>query len=551
MRSLRNRFSDGGKFSSSDVIAGLTLAAIGIPEVMGYTKIIGTPVVTGLYTMFLPALAFALLGSSRRLVVGADSATAAIVASSLAATQLSPGTDYVALTSLIAFCAGLLLLLSRLLRLGFLSNFLSQTVLVGFLSGVGVRVLLSQVPAMLKIAPPAVGGLGGIWHLITHVSFLQPLTSLISLAVVASIVICKKILPRLPAPLLVLACVLGVSAYFDLARWGVQLVGTVPGGLPAFRLPDFSLAPLSIVGTIAFSCFIVILAQSAATSSAYAFRYQEQFDEDEDLVGLGIANLTAALSGTFVVNGSPTRTALVDAAGAKSQFAQLTSAVTVLLVLLFFTRPLAFIPDAALSSVVFIIGLKLIDHRGLKDIFLQSRMEFWLAAATLLTVVLIGVEQGILFALLLSLLYHVRRSYKPNTDLLFKDEFGHWLPRALNTANATSTGMIVYWFGADLFYANVTHFISEVHELLSAPTSTEAPPIHLLVIDAGAITGVDYSAAKHILKLQNELKNRHIQLAWAHVSPGLRRDMDRHLILDASALFETLRECVEHYKVNR
>jgi len=513
-----------------DILAGLTLAAIGIPEVMGYTKIIGTPVVTGLYTLLIPALIFALLGSSRRLVVGADSATAAIVGSALMAMALPTGSEYLALASLVAFLAGMMLLLARVLRLGFLSNFLSQTVLVGFLTGVGLRVMLSQIPTMLHAV---------------HVSELHLPTVFISLSVLILLASFERWAPRFPAPLLALVAVLIVGANLDFEQLGVKTLGPVATGLPHFSWPDLSFERISAVFSISFACFIVILAQSAATASAYAFRHQDSFDEDQDLLGLGFANITSALSGSFVVNGSPTRTAIVDSAGGSSQLAQVTSAVMALFTLLFLTRPLAHLPEAVLSAVVFMIGVKLVDHRGMKDIFLQSPLEFWLSTLTCATVVFIGVEQGILLALVLSLLNHVRRSYKPNTTVLCKDSQGHWMPKSLAQERQDIPGVVVYWFGADLFYANVTHFVSEVRRLVQ-----DSPkPIRLLVIDAGAITGIDYTAAKHVLNLDQELRSKKIKVAWAHVSAGLRKDMKRHQLLNEDSLFETLRECLAALQV--
>lgn len=528
-------------FRLKDVLAGLALAAIGIPEVMGYTKIIGTPVVTGLYTMIFPAIAFAFFGSSKRLVVGADSATAAIVASTLIGVAAPMTTDYVALTSLIALSAGVMLLLARVLRLGFLANFLSQTVLAGFLTGVGFQVMLGQLPSMLDINPPQGKGLERLSEFaaqIFHLHFPSVLTAFSTLVFIG---VSRRATKKIPAPLIALVIAIAASAYFDLAQFGLKMVGDVPSGFPPFSMPSVLTFPGRVVLSIAFSCFIVILAQSAATSSAYAFGYQDDFDEDRDLVGLGLANIVASLTGAFVVNGSPTRTAIVDEAGGRTQVAQLTAALAAVVVLLFLTKPLAYLPNAVLSAVVFVIGAHLIDRRGLSEIFNQSKMEFWLAVATCLTVLILGVEEGILLSVLLSLLYHVRRSYRPKTDVLVKDELGNWRSRAQLSDPQDIPGVLVYWFGADLFYANVGHFLSEIQELLRRPIAGGGR-LQLLIIDAGAITGIDYSAARRVDRLKTQLSEQNIRLAWAHVSKGLRNDMKRHLILDEGTLYETLRE---------
>jgi MFS superfamily sulfate permease-like transporter len=349
-----------------DIIAGITLAALGIPEVMGYTKIIGTPVITGLYTLFLPVLAYALFGSSRHLVVAADSATAAMVAAGLASRSFTANTPrYVALTSLIGLVTAGILLMARVLRLGFLADFLSRTVLVGFLSGVGIQVALGELHEMLGVEQGGHGFLRQLLFTFQHLSDTHLPTLFISLAVLAVIVGFDIAAPRLPGALL---AVIGMTVASALFRWsdrGIGVVGALPSGLPRLGLPDVNWTDITLVLPIAFSCFIVTLAQSAATSRAYALRYRDNFSQNVDLVSLSFANAAAGCSSTFVVNGSPTKTAIVDTAGGRSQWSQVTMATVVLMVLLFFTRPLSYLPDAVLVAIVFLIGVKLVDLRGL------------------------------------------------------------------------------------------------------------------------------------------------------------------------------------------
>ena len=334
---------------------------------MGYTKIIGTPVITGLYTLFFPVLVFALFGSSRHLVVSADSATAAMVAAALASLSFTANTPrYIELTSLIGIVAAAILLLARILRLGFLADFLSRTVLVGFLSGVGVQVAVGELHEMLGIEKGGPGFFGQLLFTLDHVRDTHLPSLFIALSVLVIIVLFEFTAPRFPGALLAVIGMTSASAYFHWADHGVHVVGAVPSGLPRFALPHLSYSDAIMVLPISFSCFIVILAQSAATSRAYALKYRDEFSQNLDLVGLSLANAAAGCSSAFVVNGSPTKTAMVDAAGGRSQWSHLTTATVVLLVLLFFTRPLSFLPNAVLAAIVFLIGVKLIDHRGLK-----------------------------------------------------------------------------------------------------------------------------------------------------------------------------------------
>jgi high affinity sulfate transporter 1 len=527
-----------------EMVAGITLATLGIPEVMGYTKIIGTPVITGLYTLLLPVLAYAVFGSSRHLVVAADSATAAMVFAALA--SHAGGPRYVALTSLVALVAGGLLLLARALRLGFLADFLSRTVLVGFLSGVGAQVALAELPGVFGLEHGGTGFWGRMFFTAEHLREIDPASVSIALCVLATIIACERYFPRFPGALLAVAGAIAASAMFHWGNHGVKLVGDVPGGLPQFGLPDVAWNDVPLVLTVAFSCCIVILAQSAATARAYAFRYGEGFDENTDLVGLGLANLAAGLSGTFVVNGSPTKTAMVDAAGGRSQVAHLTTAATVLVVLLFLTKPLSFLPNAVLAAIVLLIGVKLIDLRGLAEIRRKSRHEFAVAIAVAAIVLVIGVEQGIMAAIVLSLLVHVRKGYRPHTAVILTDPLEHWRMEPVGPGKMIEPGLVMYWFGADLYYANANYFAEQAFRL-----ATQSPsPVRWLVVDAGPVTDIDYSAGKMLKELQRELAARGVALVFTRVSEGLRRDFDRQQITDAIGIhrmFASRRDCLAAY----
>jgi len=514
--------------------------------VMGYTKIIETPVITGLYTMFLPVLAFAIFGSSRHLVVAADSATAVMVATALTSLAAPYSPRYVTLTALVALVAGAMLLLARLLRLGFLSDFLSRTVLAGFLTGVGVQVALGQLHGMLGLEKGGNGFLGSQLFMFQHLPETHWPSAIISLCVLAVIIGGKRIADHFPGALLAVVAAIAVSFAFHLEKSGVKIVGEVPGGLPRLHLPDVSWNDLPIVLSVSLSCFIVILAQSAATSRAYALRYRDQFDENRDLVGLALANAAAACSGTFVVNGSPTKTAIVDVAGGRSQLSHLATATVVLLVLLFLTGPLSYLPEPVLATIVFLIGVKLIDYRGLSEIYRKSQEEFRLAIITAATVVFIGVEEGILLAVVLSLLEHVRHGYRPHTAVLVRHPDDHWWMEKPSPGKLAEPGVVIYWFGADLYYANANYFAERARALVIDLET----PVHWFVLDAGAIAAIDCSAGSTLGELHQDLAAKGVSLVLAHVNDELRRQLDRHgltEIIGTDRLFETIRECLAAY----
>lgn len=514
----------------TEILAGLTFACLAIPEVMGYTKIAGTPVITGLYTILIPMALFAIFGSSRHLVVGADSATAAITASALAGMAVSGSSEYLALASLLALMAACLLIAARIIGLGFLADFLSRTVLVGFLTGVGIQVATGEIPGMLGISAEGHGTFAKLQGLFQNLSEFSWPTVAVSMSVLCTVVGCAWASRKVPGPLIAIAGVILCSWQFQFDAAGISVLGAVPSGLPSFSIPnvDWSWTLVKQLLPTALSIFVVILAQSAATSRAYAARYDETFNENTDLFGLGLANLGAAFSGTFVVNGSPTKTEMVASAGGRSQIAQLTTVVIVLLVILFLTGPLAFLPNAALSAVVFLIGVKLIDVKGLATIYRQARSEFWIAVATAAVVVAVGVEQGIIFAMVLSLVDHTRRGYRPKNSVIVKAESGGWHSKSLTSPNQFELGLVIYRFSHGMYYANMQLFTDEVTGIVQ----NSSPDISWFCIDASAIDEADFTAGYTLRSVAGLLKEKNIRLVFTLVEADVKAELDRYGVTD-------------------
>jgi high affinity sulfate transporter 1 len=525
--------------ATRDALAGINLAAMSLPQALGYARIAGAPVVTGLYTLLLPLVAFATLGSSRYLVVAADSATAAILAGGLSRMAPLGSEHYVALAGMVALLTAGSLLLARLFKLGFLADFLSQTVLVGFLAGVGVQVGIAMLGEMLGVEVDSTTTVGQLADVARNLPRVHAPTLGVSGAVVAIVLLSRRLAPRLPGPLLAVVGAIAASAAFDLSGHGVTLVQGITGGLPSLGLPQVSWREIPPLLPLVASCFLVIVAQSAATARAYASRHHQMVDENADLVGLSAANAVAALSGTFVVNGSPTQTAMVERSGGRSQVTHLAMAAVVALVLVFLTHPLRFLPRSVLGAIVLTIAMGLVDLRALRDIHRESPGEFRLALVTAMVVVLIGVEQGVVLAMALSLFRHVRHSYRPHTAVLV-EEGGQWRPIPAIPGALSAPGLIVFQFGADLFYANASGFAADVRALVEADSTT----VRWLVVDAGAITSIDYSAARVLRDLHEELVRHGVALVLVHTQPSLRGDLQRHRLNDvigADRIFETLR----------
>jgi SulP family sulfate permease len=529
-----------------DALAGIELAAMSIPQALGYTSIAGMPAVTGFYTLLLPLLAFATFGSSRYLVVAADSATAAILAGGVSGMAPLASAKYVALAGTVALLTAGFLLVARLLRLGFIADFLSQTVLVGFLTGVGFQVGIAVLGEMLGLEVHSRRSVLQLAQVIRGLPHVHLPSLLLSAAVVGSVLTLGRFAPRIPGPLIAVAGAISASAFWDFAARGIAVIGPVAGGLPHLGLPNVSWHEVELLIPVAGSCFVMIVAQSAAVARIYATRNHQLLDENADLVGLCVANTAAGLSGTFVVNGSPTQTAMVENSGGRSQLAHVAAAAVVALVLLFFTRPLQYLPRCVLGAIVFIVAIRLVDLRGLRSIRNESPGEFLLAVATTGVVVLVGVERGIVFAMVLSLLRIVHHSYRPHTAVLMKGEAGLWQLIPVVPGAVTEPGLVIYRFGAPLFYANAGGFSDEIRLLVGpAPSS-----VRWVIVDAGAITHVDYTAARVVRELQQNLAERHVELVFAHVQSDLKPDLDRHHLTEAigaDRIFDTLREALACY----
>jgi len=527
----------------SDMLAGINLASVNIPQVLGYTRIAGTPVVTGLYTLFLPIIAFAIFGSSRHLVVAADSATAAIFSSSLSHMAIPASEHYMALAGMVALLTAAQLLIARIFNLGFLADFLSRTVLIGFLAGVGVQVAIAMLHDMFAVPVSSRYTLVQAWQALGSLARPNLPTMALSALVAGIILLGNRFAPKWPLSLLTVIGVIAASAAFHFAQRGISVISAVPGGLPAFTVPRLTWSEVLALLPVSASCFVVIVAQSAATSQGFGARFEEIVDEDADILALSAANAAAALSGAFVVNGSPTQTAMAVRLGARSQVAQLVLAAVVGVVLLALTGPLQYLPRCALASIVFTIAVGMIDVACLRDMRRESPGEFNLALATAATVVAVGVEQGILLAIALSLFMHVRHSYRPHTTMLAPDSAGRWVPGAATPGKQTAPGLIVYRFGADLFYANRLRFVTEVRELLASAPS----PVRWFIVDAGAITDMDYSAAQSIRMLLAEVSRHNVNIVFGRVNSYLRADLDRHGItaaIGAARIFSTLHDAI-------
>lgn len=514
-----------------DIVAGLTLAAVAIPEVMGYTSITQTPIVTGLYTLLLPLAVFVLLGSSRLLVVGGDSAAAAILAAGLTAAAIpgvTPGSPrWAAMCALVALATGVLLVLARLLKLGFLGDFLSASVLIGFLSGIGINVALNQIPDIIGVKKGEGHWIEKQWAWMSQLDSVSLPTIAYGAGTIAILVAFKFLIPKVPGAIVAVVGLLTVATLTNAEGYGVEVVGPIDGGLPVIGLPGgITAMEVVAIASTALSCFFIVIAQSAATSRSFAMKHGERSDVNRDILGLAGANLAAGLSGTFVVNGSPTKTQILDTAKGRTQVANLVVVVLALVVVLFLTDLLEELPLAVLAGVVLVVGVGLIDLAGLRRISRRSRSEFVVAIITTVIVVVGGVIAGISVAIALSLLSVIARQYRTPAYILQTTENGYDF-RAAAPGVQSRPGLIVYRFNSELFFANAVSFTERLEQAVDAAPD----PVRWVILDCAGISDVDYSAGEQLISLIGSLHSHEVHVVLARPEPALLAALDTYDLL--------------------
>lgn len=530
-----------------ELIAGCVMAAIFIPEVMGYAKIAGMPIITGIYTILLPMAVFAIFCSSRHLIVGADSATAAILFGILVTLAVPESPEYVAMACTVAIICALFLIIARLFNLGFIGDFLSRTALVGFLTGVGIQVAIGQLSGMFGVSSSGNNTIPPLLNFISNLPQTSIQTLAVSAIVVAVILLCRHVSKKIPGALIAVVGTIIASYLLDFNTLGVSVVGAVPSGLPTIAFPPFYIQDLPSLLAAAGACFIVIIAQSAATARAYSVKCSDNLNPNKDILGLGLANLAAGFTGTFVVNGSPTKTQIAIVSGARSQLAALATAAITLVVIIFLTKPLSFLPNATLASIIFLIGLEMVNIAGLKDIYHEVPSEFVLALITLLTVVTISVLWGIIIAVILSLLLHLSHSYRPNNSILIRNERDEWEFTSVSPGKYTKKGLIVYRFNRDLYYANADKLMKEVMELVKTAENT----VEWVVLDSGGFNAVDYTSIQVLKELKHSLDKQNVVFALSSVLPDLKEQFKRSGLIDVFGednLYKNVYDAIESFE---
>ena len=515
-----------------ELSAAAVVTAIAIPESLAFAGIVGLPLRTGLYCALLAPLVFALLTSSRHLIVGADSATAALVASGAATVATAGATDYMNAVAALGIVTGLVLIFMSVARFGFLADLISRPVFVGFLSGIGLQLILSKTPDLLGIEFTGSGGhpLQKFAYALSHLDQTNLATMYFSLALFALIIVCNK--RKLPGSLIGIITAIIVVYFGHIDSSGVKLVEPVAAGLPHLFLPNISLSMLSSLLMPALAISLVILAQSSSVIRNSAARFDEPVDDNRDLNALGFANIASALTGGFAVNGSPPRTIAAEMNGGRTQLVNVLMAIFIALLLAFFSQILSYVPIAVLAVIIFLVGLHLFDIPQLRSIIRTRRAEFAVALIALLGVAIFGVMYGIAIAVATSIIEKLGRQYKPYDEVLLRDgKLASWASERLDTNHkhrSAPSGVVVYRFNGSIFFENSHYFVKRI----TSAVHSAKKPVTSIILDAGGINDIDFTAAEALKRLCTKFNADDIHFGLAHVSPDLNKLLRKYHLVD-------------------
>ena len=531
-----------------DLLAGVTVAAYLVPQVMAYAEVAGLPAIAGLWAAVAPLVIYALLGSSRQLSVGPESSTALMTAAAVTVLIAGDQQHYAVTAAALALAVGVICLICWLARLGFLANLLSHPVLIGYMAGIAVLMIVSQLGKVSGIDVDGDSTLSEVRFFVAHLSEVHRPTLLVAAGTFVLLVAFQRFLPRWPGPLVAMVLAAAAVAVLNLDRFGVETVGSVPRGLPPITIADFTSIDLGTLLPAALGVTIVAYTDNVVTARAFAARRREEIDARQEFLALGAANLGAGLFSGFPVSSSGSRTVIGDAMGSRTQLYSIVSAAILLLTMLFLGPALSTFPLAALGALVMFAALRLIDLAELRRIARFRRSELFLALATTAAVLIFDVLYGIAVAVALSILDLLRRIARPHDGIL------GFIPGLAGMHDiddyATSKqipGLLVYRYDAPLFFANAEDFKSRAF----ASVEAAEPPVEWFVLNAEANTEIDLTAVDALEEVRRTLADRGVVFGLARVKFEVREILESTGFIDRvgkDRVFMTLPTAVSAYQ---
>ena len=534
----------------SDLVAGIVLTTLLVPQGMAYAELAGLPAITGLYTSILCLVGYALFGPSRILVLGPDSSLGPMIAATILPIIGSDGSPAraIALASMLALIVGAIMVGAGTAKLGFVADLLSKPTQIGYMNGLALTILVGQIPKLCGFSITADGLIDEARAVVSGLANGEAVgaaaaVGILSLAVILAL---GRWLPRVPAILVAVVAAIAATSLFDLAGHGVSLVGTLPKGFPPLTWPSpISDLPLLIAGGLGIA--LVALTDTISTASSFAARTGQEIDGNGEMIGIGAANIAAGFFQGFPVSTSGSRTAVAEQSGAKTQLAGIVGAAAIVLMLVFVPGLLRNLPNPALAAVVIAASLSLADVSGTVRLWHQRRVEFLLSMTAFLGVALLGVLAGIAVAVALSILNVFRRAWWPyQTTLGRVPELRGLHDRQLHPGAEQLPGLVIFRFDAPLFFANSRTFRDQIRRL----AATDPRPLWI-VIAAEPITDIDTTAADTLAELDAELNAAGTSIVFAELKDPVRAKLERYELigpLDAAHFFPTLDAAVDSFR---
>jgi sulfate permease, SulP family len=506
-----------------DLIAGVTVAALALPSGMAYAQLAGLSPVAGLYGLLLPVVAYVVLGSSRQLIVGPEGALSVMVAVAVAPLAGGDSTLYAALAAILALLVGGIYLAAWLIRLGWVADYFSLAVLVGYLHGIAVVLIIGQLAKLTGVSTPAEDPLVQLWQFLTHLGEVSVTTLSVGLVSIASLVVLKRTAPKVPGALVVVILGIAASAAFTLKSHGVAVVGTIPSGLPSLKVPHASWHSVLDLLPDALGIFAVGFADSILTARSFAGRHGQSVRANQELAAAGVANIAAGFSQSFPIGASGSRTAVNDQMGGRTQFVGLISAAVIALILLFLTAPVVYLPKACLGAVIVIAAAGLIEPAAWRSLWSAGRRQVIIAGVTTVGVITVGVLNALIIAVALSIVDVVARTQKPHDAVLgWVERLGRYGDAAVHRTATLTPGVVVYRLDERLIFTSAPYVKGRIHEAINgAPTATQ-----YVVFDAEGVGGIDASGVEMLEELQRSMAAGGITLAVARLKGPMANRFD-------------------------
>jgi high affinity sulfate transporter 1 len=515
---------------------------------MAYAEVAGVAPVNGLYALLLPAVAYALLGSSRQLVVGPEGSISTLVAAAILPLALAGSSDAAELAAMLAVLVATFFAAAWVLRLGWIADYFSRPVLIGYIHGVAVVLIIGQLGKLLGLSIDASDPLAQLWEIITKLDSASGATLAVGAASLVALFSLRLLMPKLPAALLVVVVAIGLSWASDFAAHGIAVVGAIPAGLPSFEVPSPALADVVRLLPAAVGIFLVSFADEILTARSFAGKHNQSVRGSQELLAMGASSAAAGFTQGFSIGASGSRTAVNDDMGARTQIAGVFAAAAVAVILVFLTEPVQYLPKAVLGAVIVFAAVGLVEPQAWRALAAVDPVEVAIAAVTTGCVIFFGVLQALVVAVGLSMIDTVRRSARPHDAVLgWVERLGRYADVSLHPSARVTPGVVVYRLDDRLFFANARYFQGRVREAIRAAST----PVRWLVLDADAITHVDATGLEALADLTKELQRREITLVLARLRTRMEDQFEAAGLLDVirrNRLYPTVRAAVDAFE---